>query len=60
MKFRKKICEDGIANSAGGGSIAGIGIANAAKGESFGEPGVSKKNKPLIGKRQIWVRKNNG
>lgn len=60
MKIRKKLSEDGIANCAGGGNIAGIGVPNPEKGESFGEPGKAKKKLPLIGKRQIWVRKNNG
>lgn len=58
-QFKKKICEDGIANCAGAGNIAGIGVPNPEKGESFGEPGRSKK--ALLGKRQIWVRaKPNG
>lgn len=51
--------EDAPANSAGAGGIAGIGISNPEKGESFGEPGRKKKDRPLIMRRQIWVRKAN-
>jgi hypothetical protein len=54
-----KVSEDAPVNNAGGGNIAGIGVPNPSKPANWGEPGVSKKKKPLIGKRQIWVRKTN-
>lgn len=53
--------EDAPVNNAGGGNIASIGVDNPENGERFGEPGRKPKDKkPLILRRQIWVKKNNG